>query len=112
MRNAWLIGVYTIETECRIEDLGYSVSHVFATPAVIDLSLSAPDLIVFSDDGLNSLSEMETLKYVFPGALIISVAANHIFWEDCLTFSDRRSSEQSVARLLHQILEREHRWDN
>jgi hypothetical protein len=112
MHNAWLIGVYTIETECRIEDLGYSLSHVFATPSLIDSSLSAPDLIVFADDGLNNLDEMETLRYVFPSALIISVAANHIFWEDCLTFAERRSSEQSVARLLYQIHEREHRWDN
>jgi hypothetical protein len=112
MRNAWLIGVYTIETECRIEDLGYSVSNVFSTPAMIDSSLAAPELIVFSDDGVNSLEAMEKLRYVFPEALIISIAANYIFWEECLSYGERHSSEQSVARLLHQIHEREHRWEN
>ena len=112
MRKAWLIGVYNIETECRIEDLGYTVSHVFETPAMIDSSLKAPDLIVFADDGLDCIDQMETLRYVFPTALIISIVAKHVFWDDCLTYAERRSSEQSVARLLHQILEREHRWDN
>src|ERR1044071_4728035 len=99
MRKAWLIGVYTIETECRIEDLGYTLCHVFATPSVIDSSLSAPDLIVFSDDGLNCIDEMETLRYVFPKSLIISIVAKHVFWEDCFTYAEKRSSEQSVARL-------------
>jgi len=112
MRKAWLIGVYTTETECRIEDLGYILCHVFSTASVIDSSLSPPDLIVFSEDGLNCIDEMETLRYVFPTALIISIVAKHVFWEECLTYSERRSSEQSVARLLNQILEREHRWDN
>ena len=80
MRNAWLIGVYTVETECRIEDLGYSVSHVFATPSVMDSSLPAPDLIVFSDDGLNSLDAMETLKCICSAkALVISVAGQSRF---------------------------------
>jgi hypothetical protein len=112
MRKAWLIGVYTSEVECRIEDLGYSLTQVFSMPSMIDSSLKAPDLIVFSDDGLDCIDQMETLRYVFPTALIISIVAKHVFWEDCLTYTERRSSEQSVARLVNQILEREHRWDN
>ncbi|HEY0744063.1 MAG TPA: hypothetical protein VGD40_21500 [Chryseosolibacter sp.] len=112
MRTAWLIGVYTIEMECRIEDLGYSLSHVFATSESIDSFQDSPELIVFADDGLNTALDMEFTRKIFPDALIISVAANHIFLEDCLSYSDRRSGEQSVARLIHQINEREHRWDN
>lgn len=112
MKNAWLIGVYTIDVECRIEDLGYTVTHVYATPETIDTIQYGPELIVFSDDGVSNIDKMETIRHVFPEALIISIPVSHFFLEDCLSYSDRRSSEQSVARLLYQIYEREHRWDN
>ncbi len=112
MRTAWLIGVYTIETECRIEDLGYCISHVYGTIEAIESFKNPPDIIVFSEDGLNSLRDMEFARNIFPDVLIISVAASHVFLEDCCSYSDRRSGEQSIARLLHEINAREHRWDN
>jgi hypothetical protein len=112
MNNAWLIGVYTIEMENRIEELGYSISQVYATPEAVDSFESAPDLIVFSDEGSSDLNEMELMRHVFPSSLIVSIPASHVFMENCLTFGQRKSGEQSVARLLSQIYEREHRWDN
>lgn len=112
MKNAWLIGVYTIDVDCRVEDLGYTVTQVFATPEAIDSFQTAPELIVFSDDGLSNLDQMETVRHVFPNSLLISVPVSHFFLENCQSYSDRRSSEQSVARLVYQINEREHRWDN
>ena len=112
MKKAWLIGVYTTDVDCRIEDLGYTVSNVYATSEAIDTIQNGPELIVFSDDGVSNLDEMETIRHVFPQSLIISMPAGHFFLEDCLSYSERRSSEQSVARLLSDINAREHRWDH
>lgn len=112
MKTAWLIGLYTTDVDCRIEDLGYTVSHVYATSEAIDSFQYGPELIVFSDDGTSDLDAMEKMRHVFPKSLIISIPVSHFFLEDCLSYSDRRSGEQSVARLLYQINEREHRWDN
>jgi hypothetical protein len=112
MRTAWLIGVYTIETECRIEELGYTISNVYATIEAIDSCFHPPDIIVFSEDGVNSLDDMELARQVFPETLIISVMASHVFLDNCQSYSERRSSEQSLARLLFEINAREHRWDN
>lgn len=113
MKDAWLIGLYTTEVECRVEELGYTVTHVYATSEAIDsLQQNAPELIVFSDDGLTHLDQMEAIRHVFPNSLLISVPVSHFFLENCVSYSDKRSSEQSVARLIYQINEREHRWDN
>jgi hypothetical protein len=112
MKTAWLIGVYTTDVDCRIEDLGYTVSHVYATPEAIDSIQQGPELIVFSDDGNSAQDSMETIRHIFPKSLIISIPVSHFFLENCLSYSDKRSGEQSVARLLYQINEREHRWDN
>lgn len=112
MRKAWLIGVYTIEIDSRIEELGYTLTHVFATPELIDSFNNPPDMIVFVDDSVSGLQSMEHLRHVFPDSLMISLPLPNIFLEGCLSYSDRRAGEQSVARLLSQIYEREHRWDN
>ena len=112
MKTAWLIGIYTIDIDLRIEELGYTVTRVYAAPEAIDSFKIGPDLIVFAEDGLSNLEDMESMRHVFPEAVIISIPVNHDFLEDCLSYSERRSSEQSVARLLWQINEREHRWDN
>jgi hypothetical protein len=110
--KAWLVGVYTIEIDARIEELGYALTHVFATPEVVDSFTNAPDMVVFADDGVSDLSGMENLRHVFPTAIMISIQLSNTFLEECLSYNDRRTGEQSVARLLHQIYEREHRWDN
>jgi hypothetical protein len=110
--KAWLVGVYTVEIASRIEELGYSLAQVFATPELVDTFSNAPDMIVFADDGVSDLSSMETLRHVFPAVIMISVPVPNTFLAECLSYADRRAGEQSVARLLYQIYEREHRWDN
>lgn len=112
LKKAWLIGLYTVDLDARIEELGYTIDDVFSSTE-IPKTKDHPDLIVITEDPLNDYVHMMTEMHVrFPEALIVSLSVSSFFLEDCLIYNSERSSKRSVARLVTKINEMEHRWDN
>jgi hypothetical protein len=105
---AWLIGIYTYEMDCRIESLGYTLVQNFADDGSIKPTQDEPDLIVVSEDEFLAPVSYALIKELFPDVLLISVPS--------VSYSslhpDFTKGKQSVARLITQIQERYHRWDN
>jgi hypothetical protein len=108
-KNAWLIGLYTMDVEAKVESLGYKITRL-----ITDLQHCAPEenpsLIVFCDDYFKTMESMSIAKVFFPQALLMSLPSG-------VEFSKNQSApinkpDPSVQRLLTSIKEREYRWDN
>jgi hypothetical protein len=74
VKNAWLIGLYTIDIEARIESLGYKLTRLCESLEEENhTDEEKPSLIVFSDDVFSDVRSMRIAKNSFPNALLISI---------------------------------------
>jgi hypothetical protein len=105
VKNAWLIGLYTIDIEARIESLGYKLTKLCASLEENNTDIEKPSLIVFSDDVFSDVRSMRIAKNSFPDALLISLAGGN---ERPL----EKGEKTSAIRLISIIKGRENRWDN
>ena len=74
LKNAWLIGIYSNEMECRIKRLGYELVRYFPDLNVDLRTESAPQLIVFSEDQFQDVYAMQALRPLYPEAILISLS--------------------------------------
>ncbi len=111
MKNAWLIGLYTVELDARINDLGYRLENVFADIDSVVAGDSAPELIVLSEVPDTEGADLPKVSEQFPQSLIISLPVNRFFL-DQLPLGGERSAKRSVARLTQLIQGHACRWDN
>lgn len=111
-KNAWLIGLYTIDIEARIANLGYKLTRFYSNIKDHREGDDVPELIVFSNDNFNDVETMYMAKNFFPQSLLISLPAHIESVENAFEYPIDRVPGPSMSRLINSIKEREYRWDN
>jgi hypothetical protein len=112
IKTAWLVGLYTMDIEERIESLGYKLTRLFTDLQPNTPEEGKPSLIVFSDDRFTSLDSMYIAKDTFPQALLISIPARVDAGTKWIDDDREGQTDSPMERLILSIKEREYRWDN
>lgn len=111
-KNAWLIGLYTVDIEARIESLGYKLTRLFTNLQQQALGDEPPSLIVFSNGHFNDIKSMYAAKDFFPQTLLISLPVRIESVQNAFDYPMEKEPGPSMTRLITSIKEREYRWDN
>jgi hypothetical protein len=110
---AWLVGLYTIDLEIRIKDLGYRLTRVFPDLNFVGKVEEVPYLIIFSENDHADPAMMKVVRDVYRGAVMIDLPAQIPFFimnEDPEIL--KQKNKHLIARLLTSVRHLPCRWEN